>query len=46
MFTALLRHIHSIYHRLRKCPDCNGSGYDFGDGGQCERCGGTGTINE
>ena len=26
----------------RKCPDCNGTGYDFGDGGQCDRCGGTG----
>lgn len=27
------------------CPDCNGSGYDFGDGGQCDRCGGLGKID-
>ncbi len=27
---------------LRSCPDCNGTGYDFGDGGQCDRCGGMG----
>ncbi len=27
------------------CPDCSGTGYDFGDGGQCDRCGGTGTID-
>lgn len=26
----------------RECPDCNGTGYDFGDGGQCDRCGGMG----
>lgn len=28
----------------KDCPDCNGSGYDFGDGGQCDRCNGTGEI--
>ncbi len=27
------------------CPDCNGSGYEFGYIGQCDRCGGTGEIN-
>lgn len=26
------------------CPDCAGTGYDFGDGGQCDRCDGTGEI--
>ena len=24
------------------CPDCDETGFDFGDGGQCDRCGGTG----
>lgn len=34
-----------IYHRLyMRCPDCAGTGYDFGDGGQCDRCDGTGEI--
>lgn len=28
----------------KTCPDCNGSGIDFGDGGQCDRCDGTGEI--
>ena len=28
----------------KTCPDCHGSGYDYGDGGQYERCGGTGEI--
>ncbi|MEK3797640.1 hypothetical protein MHI18_05120 [Peribacillus sp. FSL H8-0477] len=29
---------------LEDCPDCNGSGYDFGDGGQCDNCGGLGEV--
>ena len=29
----------------RTCPDCGGTGYDFGDGGQCDRCDGTGDID-
>lgn len=39
-----------IYHsfclmlRTKTCPDCNGTGYDFGDGGQCDTCNGTGEI--
>lgn len=28
----------------KECPDCNGTGYDPWDGGQCERCAGTGMI--
>lgn len=27
-----------------ECPDCNGTGYDPLDGGQCDRCGGLGEI--
>lgn len=27
------------------CPDCDGTGYDFSDCGQCDRCGGLGTID-
>lgn len=27
------------------CPDCYGTGYDFSDGGQCDRCNGEGTIS-
>ena len=27
------------------CPECGGSGYDPNDGGQCETCGGTGTVD-
>ena len=46
MFKKLFQKVRSIYHRVRTCPDCKGTGYDFGDGGQCERCGGTGEINE
>lgn len=30
----------------RPCPDCWGTGYDFGDGGQCDRCNGEGYIEE
>lgn len=26
------------------CPDCNGTGWDFSDGGQCDRCDGTGEV--
>ena len=29
----------------KECPNCNGSGYDPWDGGQCEKCAGTGTIS-
>lgn len=29
----------------RECPDCDGTGYDPYDGGQCVRCAGTGTIS-
>lgn len=29
----------------KECPDCNGTGYDPYDGGQCERCAGTGMIS-
>ena len=28
------------------CPDCDGTGIDFGDGGQCHRRDGTGEIFE
>lgn len=28
----------------KTCPDCNGTGYDFGDGGQCDTCDGLGYI--
>jgi len=28
----------------RTCPDCKGSGYDAGDGGQCDTCDGTGEV--
>ena len=27
-----------------RCPDCLGTGYDFGYCGQCDRCDGTGEI--
>lgn len=27
------------------CPECGGSGYDPVDGGQCDRCNGTGTVD-
>lgn len=26
------------------CPNCDGTGYNFLDGGQCDRCDGTGEI--
>lgn len=29
----------------KECPNCGGSGYDPWDGGQCERCAGTGTVS-
>lgn len=32
--------------KVKDCPDCNGSGYDFGDGGQCDTCGGLGEVNK
>ena len=32
----------TFYGRI--CPDCLGTGYDFGDCGQCDRCDGTGEI--
>lgn len=28
-----------------ECPDCSGTGYDPYDGGQCDRCAGTGMIS-
>lgn len=28
------------------CPDCHGTGYDPLDGGQCERCAGTGMVDK
>lgn len=28
----------------KSCPDCGGTGYDPLDGGQCDRCNGTGEI--
>ena len=28
----------------KDCPDCNGTGRDPWDGGQCDRGGGTGTV--
>ena len=31
-------------NRYRACPECGGSGYDFWDGGQCDKCSGTGEI--
>lgn len=30
----------------KECRDCNGSGYAFGDGGQCDRCNGEGRYRE
>ncbi len=32
--------------RIKKCPDCFGTGYDLLDGGQCDRCGGLGVIED
>lgn len=29
---------------IKECPDCGGTGYDYEDGGQCDRCNGTGEI--
>lgn len=29
---------------IKDCPDCEGTGYDFGDGGQCDTCGGLGEV--
>ncbi len=28
----------------KTCPDCGGTGYDPLDGGQCDRCAGTGMV--
>lgn len=28
----------------KDCPTCGGSGYDPLDGGQCDTCSGTGTV--
>ena len=28
-----------------ECPECNGTGRDPYDGGQCDRCAGTGEIS-
>ena len=32
------------HYEVKTCPDCWGTGHDFGDGGQCDRCNGTGEI--
>lgn len=29
---------------IKDCPDCDGTGYDPYDGGQCDTCNGTGEI--
>ena len=29
----------------RDCPECGGTGYDPNDGGQCDTCAGTGTVD-
>lgn len=29
---------------IKECPECGGTGYDPLDGGQCDRCDGTGEI--
>lgn len=29
----------------KECPECGGSGYDPLDGGQCDRCKGTGVVD-
>lgn len=29
---------------IKECPDCGGDGHDPYDGGQCDRCNGTGEI--
>lgn len=29
----------------KDCPECEGSGYDPFDGGQCDRCAGTGVVS-
>lgn len=31
--------------REKNCPDCGGTGYDPLDGGQCDRCNGTGVVD-
>ncbi len=41
-----LRRFWTMKVYCKTCPDCKGTGYDFGDGGQCERCGGTGEISD
>ena len=40
-FYTILR----IFIYKKDCPDCNGTGYDPYDGGQCDRCSGTGTVD-
>ena len=32
--------------RVRDCPECGGTGYDPYDGGQCDRCNGTGEVDD
>lgn len=29
----------------KDCPECGGTGYDPLDGGQCDRCNGTGVVD-
>lgn len=36
----------NIYYHQVTCPECAGTGYDFGDGGQCDTCNGTGEIEK
>jgi DnaJ-class molecular chaperone len=31
---------------FKDCEECAGTGYDFGDGGQCDSCGGTGDYTD
>lgn len=30
---------------VKECPECHGTGYDPLDGGQCDRCNGTGEVD-
>ena len=38
-----IRHVRAVPDE-KECPECNGTGRDPWDGGQCGRCAGTGTI--
>lgn len=41
----MVKYTRGQIHSWRECPDCGGTGYSWPDGGQCERCGGTGEID-